>query len=855
MRTTDVPCWRTGAFAGEFGDPFIKNTNLEGGYIAPAIDVLVKSAKETLKKRSPAYFGFSDDDAVVLETVCKDLEGAAAMSRDLDSKGYHQLNDFLANFVNKIRELQEGERFLFGGGWQSPTSGHAIMHAIQREKGSEKDVTFSFTTLNTGSGIQFHPSNQADYPKRKVRTAITIGSIPLKRMCDEAVWYVLFKQMTLSRKENGPAIVYQVVLPHLVGPNKSVLQAIKDTGDARSGDLETPQRSGTCYYRCVLCAFKYLLKRDGFDRTMRKRATYFLRRAFLDATERDLRTIDPKTFTVSDLFMIRIACGQTSLSAAKLGKLGLSVDKMKDVRGQVQSMLSFAAGLEPKEYLAIENAPLNLQGHTKLHPFVGFDCLAACEKSVEHFAGTLTEAVPEMFVDLQPLTIGGASEKSAFRHRLVRVVTHINEQCDKLRARSSVTAISLSTHQICALIEHNFTGGIVPLPSIPGMTDDPDDMWVRARNEGVRNADRKCALQCLYKIAQHYVAASYSLSSDHAQYSSRAITMSAIMITFDATLRLRTRDEPSLLSNFMSGRVVTAFSKKATSSETSKQNETINSAKSRVTVARDAVHFLEVMSETEKGTVVVIEFHNSSHNDDRLDRLSTTFPSVVFLKISSSVRDLCANFNITSYPTLILKKNDVELERVVSKTSIADIARMVRKHLTKVPASDMDDDGATATGDRDNEKTSSDAKAGESSTTVVNNNEAGNEIPLNMDAFNGSSFRELSETMILHDPNLTRARATIISWIERLVPDVNDEVSLGDNDEGDDATKDEKENRKVSAEDAAKEAKKNQALMNKIKNLQSPRAVKLENIAGHAGKLPFFRSRLPHIVLLVVFSS
>ena len=42
----------------------------------------------------------------------------------------------------------------------------------------------------------------------------------------------------------------------------------------RNGDFESIQRSGTCYYRCVLSLFKYLLKRDGMGgvegRRMRK---------------------------------------------------------------------------------------------------------------------------------------------------------------------------------------------------------------------------------------------------------------------------------------------------------------------------------------------------------------------------------------------------------------------------------------------------------------------------------------------------------------------------------------------------------------------------------------------------------
>ena len=33
--------WRTGAFAGEFGDAFIRNSNLEGGHVGPSIRTLL----------------------------------------------------------------------------------------------------------------------------------------------------------------------------------------------------------------------------------------------------------------------------------------------------------------------------------------------------------------------------------------------------------------------------------------------------------------------------------------------------------------------------------------------------------------------------------------------------------------------------------------------------------------------------------------------------------------------------------------------------------------------------------------------------------------------------------------------
>ena len=43
-----VTVWRTGAFAGEFGDAFIKDTELEGGHTAPALRLVIDILKEMM---------------------------------------------------------------------------------------------------------------------------------------------------------------------------------------------------------------------------------------------------------------------------------------------------------------------------------------------------------------------------------------------------------------------------------------------------------------------------------------------------------------------------------------------------------------------------------------------------------------------------------------------------------------------------------------------------------------------------------------------------------------------------------------------------------------------------------------
>lgn len=59
-------------------------------------------------------------------------------------------------------------------------------------------------------------------------------------------------------------MLYEVLLPHLAGSTLQACRASKhDTTRSRdSSDIPfaTPQRSGTCHFRCVWTAFKYLLR-------------------------------------------------------------------------------------------------------------------------------------------------------------------------------------------------------------------------------------------------------------------------------------------------------------------------------------------------------------------------------------------------------------------------------------------------------------------------------------------------------------------------------------------------------------------------------------------------------------------
>lgn len=92
--------WRNGAYAGEFGDAFISDTELEGGHSAPAIATLNRVINHILTTRRHQLTLLNDDDIKVVRRVCSDMDGAATIC-DLKEEASEagSFIPFLENFL------------------------------------------------------------------------------------------------------------------------------------------------------------------------------------------------------------------------------------------------------------------------------------------------------------------------------------------------------------------------------------------------------------------------------------------------------------------------------------------------------------------------------------------------------------------------------------------------------------------------------------------------------------------------------------------------------------------------------------------------------------------------------------
>ena len=114
--------WRSGCFAGEFGDAFIVNTNLEGGDVPASIETLVRLLFPLVKNTdlsSHLLSLFTKDSISTLETIFNDFITGIIWGRQLfETRGDpSRFLTFLTDWIHAVRDLPIGKRLIINGGW------------------------------------------------------------------------------------------------------------------------------------------------------------------------------------------------------------------------------------------------------------------------------------------------------------------------------------------------------------------------------------------------------------------------------------------------------------------------------------------------------------------------------------------------------------------------------------------------------------------------------------------------------------------------------------------------------------------------------------------------------------------
>ena len=185
------PLWRSSVWAGLFCDPYVANTDLEGGLGSCGMAAYGRRLASAAARLFPDAPGALSQ---VVELAARLAAGAAlSVVRDRGAAAAAPA-DPVAPFqrhYDALRALAPGGYAVLDAGWLIPgASGHAIVIIIGRDADC---VTGSLTVCNSGDGVEFHPVSVAAHPKTKYRTALHLGGIPWWRLDDDGFVYELLR--------------------------------------------------------------------------------------------------------------------------------------------------------------------------------------------------------------------------------------------------------------------------------------------------------------------------------------------------------------------------------------------------------------------------------------------------------------------------------------------------------------------------------------------------------------------------------------------------------------------------------------------------------------------------------------
>ena len=595
MKGASPYLFRTGAFVGEFLDAFIADSDLEGGHSATSIETLllvspqIQSSLLTLfspgeVEHVQAYF--SRDLATALEFGRR--IGKVQLSKDQDENGPDKalfLAQLIQDLCAKVNSLAPGERLLILGGWVCRIGpGHAIMYIVERAADGD---SFEFTVCNTGDGVSLYHHHDAlsHYPKDKHQTALNLRGISPERMASPDVWCMILQLRCVPSELNGPKILYEVILPHLAGATAvagGMVSLFDSQSEARGGPMETIQRSGTCFYRCILSGLRFMSRRDGLSGTKTKQLMYALRVAYLQVCLSQMRSDATlmRAYNHSDARVVDIACRQARVAAVKLKKrdaAAVDLDYVDTLTGDIDAesqallllseeesfrFLSSSGGSPSASASASASASPSASGRESCSPTTAKSppvaSLAAFE-SLELLADTQDRDVfkgaprvgqNELFVDLLPPAATVANLQD-----IHGIFEHAYLSCNLLRAKIGLAPVETSLMQIVALVEQVFFD-LIPVPPPPSCSDaaaaaanasasagagaDAGNRgcWSDATGWGEEHQSR--LLGVLSKLYMHYVCAVFTLPQTPARNATIRLCSTAIFCAFDAVIRVPT---------------------------------------------------------------------------------------------------------------------------------------------------------------------------------------------------------------------------------------------------------------------------------------------------------------------------
>lgn len=595
MQNIAPTTWRTGSFAGLFGDAHLADTELEGGSTRGAIGA-VASWIRAVAEDSALLLGptaFSSIERTHLQTLADKLGAAETVAGLSDDRTRAGLEVAVRASLGLVENLKaRGDYALLPGGWATPDGGHAVMYAVVREADAPDALSgdgcppsvavrrFTFVVLNSGQGLHYHALTHAGadgQPKLRYRTPLALGGVPGWRLLDPSFMYMLLRLRAAAPASNGPPVLYEALLMHLAGDDP-VAAARDAAATGREGAWETPQRAGFCFVRCVLTAVRYVTARVlGWPARSVKLTMLAQRLAVLRQASAELRAGAPAT--PSDLGFLLLAAQQSSRA---LGKAGLRkhVSEAEFAAGNlcVRALLAQLRGIATAAGIIVAGlppAPLSSVGGLVALPargdhlppllgmrvaddvlvtgaslWPGLDLAAATgHAGVAHWLGD--KQSPGRGTDLSALTL--ALPADVPRTRIApgwtwaaynRAVASVLAACEALMppARTGAAAVAYGDARILltvALIEWAVLEVLPPpLSPRPSPAAAAASRGWNVAPVGVTEAAQLELLRRLHALLCSYLAAVYSCDARDGGGALQVVTLCAVVAALDAVARV-----------------------------------------------------------------------------------------------------------------------------------------------------------------------------------------------------------------------------------------------------------------------------------------------------------------------------
>ena len=403
------------------------------------------------------------------------------------------------------------------------------------EGSGELEKTLSYTLCKDLIPLRFACTHVANLK------SINADDIPKERAIDGSVWFLLFRQMVYPDKHNGPAALYEQLLPYL--NKRPLLHNMQDISGSSWEPLPISSDRDTSRIAVVLEALRQVCTFAGLTPHYAHHCSTLVCWTLAQKVELDLRTAS--FLPTSDAKLVQFIGQGLAKLAARDSKSSLSPISASDCKSIARCVEALDSGAErhlPNTLPPAIPDSLGEQLPASVCNFPRFGRLRR-DVSVDGLIGTAEQPpinINTVFTQMADSVADHLEAATAMRD-CVELCTLLSYQQDSIK--------NSYLHRT-ALVQHLFVR-VIPLP-LPANEDSSECFW---GSSGMRYADQVDILRLLDMLCRQYAAVSLSLNVTRSFDATRMLVLGIIACIADRVLRIPAIDRPSKFSQHYAGDV------------------------------------------------------------------------------------------------------------------------------------------------------------------------------------------------------------------------------------------------------------------------------------------------------------